>query len=359
MKTKDQNLSPCAIAITSAKKPTGHPLIIAEAGVNHEGSIEIAHRLILEAAEAGADAIKFQTYRADTIASKESPAYWDTSKEPTSSQHALFQKYDKFWKDEFEQLKMWCDDAGIEFLSTPFDVASAEFLNDLMAVFKVSSSDITNKPFIEYIANFGKPIILSTGASNINEIDSALTWIDGKGVPLAILHCVLNYPTSDKDANLGMIGSLREHYPERVVGYSDHTLPGDMRVLETAWLLGATIIEKHFTHDKSLPGNDHYHSMDKADLRLLKENIIRIKELFGEKNKRCLESETPARLHARRSLVAVRSIKAGATITSDMLTWKRPGHGISPSEIDQVLKKRASSDIGEDEILTWEKLSGD
>ncbi len=359
MKTKDQNRSPSVIAVIGARKPISHPFIIAEAGVNHEGSMEIAHRLICEAAEAGADAIKFQTYRADTIASKESPAYWDTSKEPTPSQHALFQKYDKFWKDEYEQLKIWCGDAGIEFLSTPFDVASADFLNDLMEVFKVSSSDITNQPFIEHIASFGKPVILSTGASNINEITNALTWIDGKGVPTALLHCVLNYPTSDKDANLAMIGGLREHYPERVVGYSDHTLPGDMRVLETAWLLGATIIEKHFTHDKSLPGNDHYHSMDKDDLRLFKENVARINRLIGKKNKRCLESEASARLHARRSLVATCNIQAGATITSDMLTWKRPGHGISPSEIDQVLKMKASSDISEDEILTWEKLSVD
>ena len=138
------------------------PYIIAEAGVNHEGSMDIAKRLIDEAAEGGAHAIKFQTYKADTIASKDSPAYWDITEEPTDSQYKLFKKYDKFWKNEFEQLKMYCDKVGIEFLSTPFDIESAKFLNEMMDVFKISSSDITNKPFIDYISDFGKPIILST-----------------------------------------------------------------------------------------------------------------------------------------------------------------------------------------------------
>ena len=146
-----------------------YPSIIAEAGVNHEGDLDTAKRLVLEAAEGGADAIKFQTYKANTIASKFSPAYWDLKCEPTTSQHALFQKFDKFWKREFEQIKTWCDEAKIEFLSTPFDKESANFLNELMGVFKISSSDITNKPFVEYLADFGKPIILSTGASTLEE----------------------------------------------------------------------------------------------------------------------------------------------------------------------------------------------
>ena len=327
------------------------PFVIAEAGVNHEGSMETAQRLIAEAAEGGADAIKFQTYRADTLAAKESPAYWDTSKEPTASQHALFRKYDKFWKDEFEQLRRCCDKEGIEFLSTPFDIVSAEFLNDLMDVFKISSSDITNKPFIEYLTQFGKPIVLSTGASDIEEIDRALSWIDPGQVPTALLHCVLNYPTADQDANLAMIVGLKKRYPGRIIGYSDHTVPGDMRVLETAWLLGATILEKHFTHDKSLPGNDHYHAMDKEDLTRFKQNVTRVSRLFGAKEKHALDCETPARKHARRSLVAAKAIARGTVITVEMLTWKRPAHGISPADIDQVIGREASCDINEDQIL--------
>ena len=333
------------------------PLVIAEAGVNHEGSMEVARRLIEEAAQGGADAIKFQTYRAHTIASKHSPAYWDITKEPISSQFRLFKKYDKFWKNEFEELKVCCDEFGIEFLSTPFDLASADFLNDLMDVFKVSSSDITNKPFIEYICEFSKPIILSTGASDLNEIDRAVSWIDNKGVSTALLHCILSYPTPDEHANLRMIQGLKKRYPDRVIGYSDHTLPGDMSALETAWLLGAQILEKHFTFDKSLPGNDHYHAMDKADLMNFQCTIRRLETLLGEEEKRALDNETPARQHARRSLVAARTISAGMKITAEMLTWKRPGHGISPAEIDQVLGGIAVDDIHEDELLTWDMFA--
>jgi N-acetylneuraminate synthase len=332
------------------------PFVIAEAGVNHEGKMDLARRLIDEAAEGGADAIKFQTYRADTIASKHSPSYWDLSQESTTSQYELFKKYDKFWKTEFEQLKRHCDTVGIEFMSTPFDVESATFLNDLMDVFKISSSDITNKPFIEFLCDFGKPIILSTGASSLDEIAEAVGWIEPSGNPLALLHCVLNYPTEDHNANLGMITSLRETYPDMPIGYSDHTLPGDMQVLEVATLLGAQILEKHFTFDKTLPGNDHYHAMDRDDLKHFHARLDRTFSLLGSFHKEPLLSEEPARQNARRSLVAVRSIAAGATITAEDLTWKRPAHGISPREIDAVVGRVAGRDIAEDELLQWEML---
>ena len=244
------------------------PYVIAEAGVNHEGSMDIARRLIDEAALGGADAIKFQTYKAGTLASKHSPAYWDTTKEPTPSQYELFKKHDSFWKSEFENLKKHCDQAGIAFMSTPFDVESAKFLNDMMDVFKISSSDLTNRPFIEFMCDFKKPIIMSTGAASLAEIAEAVSWIEAKGNPLALLHCVLNYPTMDENAALGMIPALVRHFPQHVIGYSDHTLPNDMKVLEVATLLGAQILEKHFSHDKTLPGNDHYHAMDYKDLQL-------------------------------------------------------------------------------------------
>ncbi len=336
--------------------PDKQPFVIAEAGVNHEGDIEIAKRLIDEAKEGGADAIKFQTYKAETIASKNSPSYWDLSKEPTTSQFELFKKYDKFWKTEFEQLKHYCDSADIEFMSTPFDIESADFLNDLMDVFKISSSDITNKPFIEYLCRFKKPIILSTGASYLDEIKDAVSWIDDKGNPLALLHCVLNYPTEDKNANLGMIKSLKDHFPDRVIGYSDHTLPGNMKILEVATLLGAVIFEKHFTHDKSLPGNDHYHAMDKNDLKLFRKNIEDTCRLIGSTEISALESEIPARQNARRSLVAKRNLRTGQVITTDDLTWKRPASGISPKDISDVVGKSVIRDIEEDEVLVWEMI---
>ena len=333
-----------------------HPYIIAEAGVNHEGDIDIAKRLIEEAKEGGAHAIKFQTYKANTIASKDSPAYWDVTKEPTDSQFKLFQKYDKFWKGEYEQLKQHCDDVGIEFLSTPFDVESANFLNEIMDVFKISSSDITNKPFIEYLCDFGKPIILSTGAANLHEIQEAVEWIDSKKVPVALLHCILNYPTDDINANLGMIKDLQRKFPDKTIGYSDHTLPRNMKVLEMATILGASILEKHFTHDKKLPGNDHYHAMDKVDLKLFINNLDDMFIKLGDQRKYPLPTEAPARKNARRSLVADRTLPEGSIISSADLTWKRPAHGISPKHVKEVLGKKTMKLIEEDEVLQWNML---
>ena len=332
------------------------PFIIAEVGVNHEGSMELAKRLIHEAREGGADAVKFQTYKADKIAVKESPAYWDLSKEATTTQYSLFQKYDKFWKNEFEELKRYCDKAGILFMSTPFDAESADFLNDLIDVFKISSSDITNKPFIEQISKFGKPIILSTGASDLSEIQDAKDWIDAYKVPLALLHCVLNYPTKDADANLGKIKGLKKAFPETLIGYSDHTRPKDMQTLLVATLLGARILEKHFTHDKTLPGNDHYHAMDMSDLKQFCKKIDETWELLGQSEITALPCEKLARNHARRSLVVKKYIPEGHIIDRDDLTWKRPANGISPKDIDLVIGKRALSEIWNDSILTWEML---
>lgn len=330
-----------------------NPYLIAEAGVNHEGRLDLASRLIDEAKEGGADAIKFQTYKAGTLASRNSPSYWDTTKEGTRSQFELFSKYDKFWKKEFEHLKRHCDNADIEFQSTPFDTESADFLNDLMDVFKISSSDITNKPFIEYICQFNKPIILSTGASFLYEIQEAVNWIEAFKIPIALLHCVLNYPTMDKNANLGMIRGLKRSFPDKIIGYSDHTVPADMNTLQVATLLGASILEKHFTFDKKLPGNDHYHAMDKNDIKVFRENIRRQLELVGTFSVIALEEEAPARKNARRSLVSKRKIPANKIIDLDDLTWKRPAHGISPKYINQLIGRKSIVSIEEDTILQW------
>lgn len=332
----------------------GRPYMIAEAGVNHEGSMDLAKRLIEEAAEGGAQAIKFQTYKAATLAAKESPSYWDRTKEPTASQYELFQKYDKFWKKEYEELKLACDEFGIEFMSTAFDAESAVFLNDLMSVFKISSSDLTNHPFIELQCSFGKPVLLSTGASSLEEICEAVAVINKFNVPLSLMHCVLNYPTMNENAHLGMIKSLQRHFPNNVIGYSDHTLPQDMEVCLNAVLLGAQILEKHFTHDKSLPGNDHYHAMDKVDLKKFNNLVDHTFEMLGEFDKRPLKSEEISRRNARRSLVANRSIPKGKMIEKDDLTWKRPAHGISPADIQSILGKESVTDIEEDTILQYE-----
>jgi N-acetylneuraminate synthase len=332
------------------------PFVIAEAGVNHEGEMDLAKRLIDEAALGGAHAIKFQTYKAETLASKDSPSYWDLEKEPTKNQVELFKKYDKFWKKEYEELKTECDRTGIEFLSTPFDTEAADFLNDLMPAYKISSSDITNLPFIKYICKFGKPVILSTGASKVWEIQEAVELIDELGNPLSLLHCVLNYPTLDENANLGMILDQKKKFPKAIPGYSDHTLPGTMEVMKIASLLGAVILEKHFTFDKSLPGNDHYHAMDKDDLKYFFKDMERAFMLIGDFKKKPLRSEEEAIKNARRSLVAKKKIKNGDQIKFSDLTWKRPASGISPKYIDNVIGKRAVREIDEDEILKWNMI---
>ncbi len=340
-------------------KPLIKPYVIAEAGVNHEGSMDLAKRLINEAKEGGAHAIKFQTYKAKYLASKNSPSYWDLSQESTTSQFELFSKYDKFWKKEYEELKVECDNVGIEFMSTPFDVASADFLNDLMPAIKISSSDLTNTPFIEHLCGYKKPILLSTGASDMWEIERAVDSIRKMGNPLSILHCILNYPTPNENANLGMILNLKSAYPDLVLGYSDHTLPEEMETLLQAHLLGAVVLEKHFTFDKTLPGNDHYHSMDMNDLKLFTSKINDLYVKLGSFKKYALEAESGAVQNARRSLVIDKLIAKGEILTKEHLTWKRPASGISPADIEKVIGKRVNMDLSEDTILKHKMIDYD
>ena len=230
------------------------PYLIAEIGVNHEGSIDTAKYLIDLAKEGGADAVKFQTYKAENLASKNSPAYWDLAKERTTSQYELFKKYDVFNKSEYIELHDYAKKVSIDFLSTPFDIQSVDFLNDMVPFFKIASADITNLPFLRKIASKQKPIILSTGAANKEEIAYAVNVLKENGVnSIAILHCILNYPTTNDNASLNMISDLKNYFPDLIIGYSDHTLPcKSMLTLTTSFLLGAVIIEKHFTHNKML-----------------------------------------------------------------------------------------------------------
>ena len=332
------------------------PYLLAEAGVNHEGKIDLAKKLIEEAKEGGADGIKFQTYKAETLASKNSPSYWDLSKEPLDSQFKLFKKYDNFWKKEYELLKKHCDDFQIDFLSTPFDYESAKFLNDLMDVFKISSSDITNIPFIDYICSFNKPIILSTGASYINEIRYVTKNILSNKNKICLLHCILNYPTDDYNANLGMILDLKNKFPDCIIGYSDHTMPKDMRVLEISTLLGARFIEKHFTLDKTLKGNDHYHAADKNDLKVFNQKIKELFKIIGSFEKTVLESENISRKNARRSLFLNKSLKKGDIIKKEDLIAKRPASGISPEHIDKIIGKKLNRNIDSDELFNFSDL---
>ena len=326
--------------------------------MNHEGSLELAKRLIELAHEGGADAAKFQSYKAHSIASARSPSYWDLAKEPTSSQRKLFEKYDAFGAEEFAELSAYCQSVGIDFLSTPFDHDAVDFLNPLQSFFKIASADITNVPLLRHVAGMQKPVVLSTGASSRLEIDLALQTLREAGCErVGLLHCVLNYPCAPDDANLKMIGDLERSFPSCVIGYSDHVPPDPtMLVLTTAWLTGAHIIEKHFTHDKTLPGNDHYHAMDVEDLKRFVDNISAILPTLGSPSKRPLASEAAARKHARRSIVAARDILPGEVLSEVNLTCKRPAHGISPVHWDEVVGRRAVRRIADDEALHWADL---
>ena len=336
------------------------PYIIAEIGVNHEGSLDQAKRLIDLAKKGGADASKFQSYKAATLASKHSPSYWDTTKESTTSQHQLFSKYDNFGPDEYIALADHCRDQEIDFLSTPFDDAAIDFLNPLVPFFKIASADLTNIPFLRKVARKGKPIVLSTGASTLGEIDIAIDAIERSGgVEVVLLHCILNYPTANENAHLRMIEGLRRSFPRHVIGYSDHTLPDDsMTSLIAAQLLGALVLEKHFTHDKMLPGNDHYHAMDVDDLTRYVELSAKVQCLLGPtSHKAPIDTEAIARTNARRSIVLSHDLAIGQRIMEDDITYKRPGTGISPLHWDHVVGRTVARNLENDHILQWEDLA--
>lgn len=334
------------------------PYIIAEIGVNHEGSLKKAKELIDLAHEGGAHAAKFQTYKAETLTSKQSPAYWDLSKEPATSQYELFKKYDKFGEREYELLAEYCRKVDIDFLSTPFDDRAVDFLFPLVPCFKVASADITNFPLLRKIAAKRKPVLLSTGASTLAEIDMAIAELERAGCQsLALLHCILNYPTPYEGAHLNMIEGLRKAFPNHLIGYSDHTLPDEsMLILTAAYLKGARIVEKHFTYDKTLSGNDHYHAMDVDDLKGFKANLSLLQKAEGERHKAPLSSETIARKNARRSIVLKRALEKGEILTEDLITYKRPAFGISPIHWDEVIGRRTARELPADHILQWYDL---
>lgn len=342
------------------------PKLIAEIGVNFYDTarqkgvspLEAAKLYISEAKKAGIDAVKFQSYKANTIVSKNSPAYWDTTKEPTKTQYELFLKFDSFNEKEYKELADYSKEIGIEFMSTPFDYASADYLDNMVDEFKISSSDLSNIPFLKYIAKKGKPIILSVGASYLSEVFEAVQAIQEEGCrDLTLLHCVLSYPTKNEDANLNVIKTLKRIFPDLKIGYSDHTLPDDtMTILTTAYLYGAEVIEKHFTLDKTLQGNDHYHAGDPTDFKKAVENFKLIQMISGSSEKTVFPCELIPRREARRSIIIIRDMKQGDVITEKDIMYKRPGKGVSPKYTDIVLGRKLKCDCSEDTILTWDMV---
>lgn len=331
-----------------------HPYLIAEIGVNHGGDLGKAIEMIDQVADIGWHCAKFQTYKADKLASKDSPAYWDQSKEPTSSQHELFKKYDSFGPKEYAALAEHCKTRGVDFMSTAFDLEAVDDLDPLMPFFKVASADLTNVPLLRKVASKKKRVVLSVGAAEIYEIQRAVQELETHGATeVALLHCVLNYPTPAENANLGAIRTLAHTFPGYEIGYSDHVVPdADMSALQLALGMGATIIEKHFTYDRSLTGNDHYHAFDAEIGRAFGTTLKDMQTLAG-KGDISTSTQKSAIRNARRSLVAAIPIKEGTIFTEENLTTKRPGSGVPSIYWDDVIGRRASTDIDEDTVIRW------
>jgi sialic acid synthase SpsE len=336
----------------------GRPaFVIAEAGVNHNGDLELGRALIREAKRAGADAIKFQSYKAGKISTRTAPRYWVEADDPDGSQYDTFRRQDSFGPEEHGELFRCAREEGILCFSAPFDDEAVDMLDELgVPAFKIASADLTDHPLLAKVAAKGKPVILSTGLADIAEIAEAVEVIRRKGNDqIVLLHCTLQYPCDPKNANLRMMLHMKAAFPGIPVGLSDHTL--GIAVPQAAVALGAVVIEKHYTMDKTLPGStDHYLSVDPAELKQMIAAIRTIESAMGRYEKGPVEAESGAYKYARRSIVAAKDIPRGTEIARDMLTFKRPGTGIYPKHVDLVVGRRARVDIPEDSVLDWSMI---
>ncbi|WP_326511599.1 N-acetylneuraminate synthase [Clostridium intestinale] len=325
--------------------------IIAEAGVNHNGSKELAFKLIDKAKEAGVDAIKFQTFKAEKVVSKyaDKAAYQKASTGSGETQLEMVKKLELSFSD-FIELKNYSNEVGILFLSTPFDDDSIDFLNDLgMEIFKIPSGEITNLPYLIKIAKLRKPVIISTGMSSLAEIEYALNVLKDNGCnDIKILHCNTEYPTPMEDVNLSAMKTIETAFKVEV-GYSDHTDGIEIPIAAVA--MGATIIEKHFTLDKNMEGPDHKASLEPSALKAMVDAIRNVEIALGNGIKSPSKSEMKNKKIARKSIVAAREIKEGEIFTEDNLTIKRPGNGISPIRWYEILGKVSNKNYVEDELI--------
>ncbi|MBD5163303.1 MAG: N-acetylneuraminate synthase [Bacteroidales bacterium] len=330
-------------------------IIIAEAGVNHNGSLDLAKKLVLAAQDAGVDYLKFQTFKAENLVNKSAQQAAYQQKNLNSgagdSQLDMLKKLELKFKD-FALLKDYCSAHDLKFLSTPFDFESIEFLRNLgMDYMKIPSGEITNLPYLRAIAQSGLPVIMSTGMCRLGEIEDALNVLCKGGLntdDITLLHCNTEYPTPMLDVNLRAIDTLRRAFGTKV-GYSDHTKGIEVPIAAVA--MGASMIEKHFTLDKSLPGPDHIASLNPAELAQMVTSIRNIERALGNGIKTVSPSEEKNINIARKSIVAASSIKKGDIFTSDNLTVKRPGNGISPMKWDEVIGLPAMRDFEKDELI--------
>jgi sialic acid synthase SpsE len=333
------------------------PYVIAEVGVHHLGNLELAASYVAAAQAAGADAVKFQTYTADSLTTKWAPTYWDAPAGET--QHSIFSAKRSLSAQDYREIAALARDLDVDFLSTPFDEESVSLLRTVgVPAFKVASADVTDLPLLEAIARVGLPVLLSTGASELDEVRVALEAVRAQGAPAVLMHCSLAYPTPLEHANLGRLSRLAAAFPDVVLGYSDHTLPDDSELAcPLSVALGARVIEKHFTLDRTLAGDDHYHSVDAEGLARLV-GACHDAWLMTRRGPEVSEVELPARSLARRSIVAARTIPAGRVITRDDVDFKRPGTGMSPARLRDVLGRRARTAIEADELIVEDDLQG-
>lgn len=333
------------------KKPV---LIIAEAGVNHNGDLTTAKQLIDAAAEAGVDYVKFQTFKASKMVTKSASraAYQNSNTGNSDSQYEMLKKLE-ISEEMHKELIAYCKTKRIKFLSTGFDLDSLEFLNSIeIAIFKIPSGEITNLPYLRKIASFKKPIVMSTGMATLKEVEEALEVLLSEGLTkneITIVHCNTEYPTSMEDVNLKAMNTIGKSFGVKI-GYSDHTLGIEVPIAAVA--LGATFIEKHFTLDRNLRGPDHRASLEPEELKAMVIAIRNIeKAISGSGMKAPSASELKNKLIARKSIVAARLIKKGEIFSEDNLAIKRPGTGISPMKWDKVINKKANKEYLEDEII--------
>lgn len=325
-------------------------LIIAEAGVNHNGDIDIAKKLVDEAKLAGADIVKFQTFNALSLASK-CATMAEYQKENLGIEESQAEMLAKLMldKEEYIELARYCDGKGIRFLSTPFDIDSVRFLNGIQDMWKIPSGEITNYPYLVEIAKTGKDILLSTGMSTMDEVGEALSVLQINGVgEVTLLHCTTNYPTPMQDVNLRAMLTMKDHF-DCPVGYSDHTQGIEVPIAAVA--MGAKVIEKHFTLDRNMQGPDHKASLEPCELAAMVKGIRNIEMAMGTGEKKPAQSELANTAIVRKSIFAARDIVKGEELTENNLTTKRPGTGISPMRWNEVIGTRAIRDFAEDELI--------
>jgi len=336
----------------------GHPVfIIAEAGVNHNGDLYLAHRLVDVAARSGADAVKFQTAVPERVVSRyaDKANYQMKTTDAAESQLKMVRKLHPFTPEDFRRLKEYAESKDILFLSSPFDELSIDLLDSLdVAAFKMPSGEITNVPFLRRMAATGRPIIMSTGMSTLGEVETALLEIEQAGNDdVVILHCLSNYPADPAETNLRAMETMANSFG-RWVGYSDHT-PG-IEIALAAVAMGARVIEKHFTVDRDLPGPDHKASLTERELTDMVRGIRIVESAIGNGLKVPAPSEMNTAAVARKSLVAAKDIAAGTVLTEDLIEIKRPGTGLPPAMLPQMVGRTVAEDVSEDTILTLDIL---